>query len=127
MVTYDYCHTKQTFLMLNCPIFQNVYIHMYSIPSCTGEDFTIPDQSISLSPGTTQQRLTIPITNDQILENMETFSITISVLDKGTTVQPNSTTISIEDDDSELVGVIHTIPIPVQSVSYRYHFIVHRY
>ena len=93
------------------------------VSSCTGEDFTIPDQSINLSPGTTQQQLTIPITNDQILENTETFSITISVLDKGTTVQPNSTTISIEDDDSELVEVVHTNPIPVQ----RCHFIVHWY
>lgn len=58
-------------------------------------------RSITLDPGATQESLVVEITDDRILENVETFSVGISVLDEDTRVQPNTTVVSIQDDDSK--------------------------
>ncbi len=57
---------------------------------------------INLGPGETQRLLTVSLTDDQILEDTETFSVRISVADEDTGVDPDTATVSILNDDSTL-------------------------
>ncbi len=64
---------------------------------------------VNLGPGETQKLLTVTLINDQILENTEMFAVRISVLDEDTRVNPDTTTISILDDDSTLFCNIYFV------------------
>ncbi len=84
-----------------CRIPLEVYAHIEYLPSTGSSDFVFPLRSITLAAGATQQRLVVQLTNDVIVEDTETFSVRISVFDEDTRVQPDTTTVFIEDDDSE--------------------------
>lgn len=70
------------------------------------EDFTPIDvRSVTFSPGQMKQTVSIVITDDDVLEGVEEFSVTLTQMDTQASVMDsrNSTTITITDDDSECI------------------------
>ena len=78
-----------------------------NIEATAGEDYTsVVNKDISISTTTTQIIETISISNDGILENDETFSITVTSLSALhlAAVNPPVTVVTITDDDSKAIA-----------------------
>ena len=73
-------------------------------------DYTPPSSSLTIASGTTQECITVTPTNDNILEDDESFDIILSAAsDPAVTVTTDTTTVTItEDTDSVTVGFTET-------------------
>jgi Calx-beta domain len=65
-----------------------------------GSDYTAVSGTLTFNPGVTQQTISIPITNDSVVEGNETFTVTLSNPSAGAALgTPSSATVTIVDDD----------------------------
>ena len=73
-------------------------------------DYTPPSSSLTIASGATQECITVTSTNDNILEDDESFDIILSAAsDPDVTVTTDTTTVTIiEDTDSVAVGFTET-------------------
>ena len=73
-------------------------------------DYTPPGPSLTIASGTTRECITVATTNDNILEDDESFDIILSAAsDPAVTVTTDTTTVTItEDTDSVTVGFTET-------------------
>ena len=65
------------------------------------DDYTSVSQDLTFQPGSERQCVEVPIVNDDDLENEEQFSVTITTEEDRVTLEPDSTTVIITDDDGE--------------------------
>ena len=72
-------------------------LHNLSAP----DDYTSVSQDLTFQPGSERQCVDVPIVNDDDLENEEQFSMTITTEEDRVTLEPDSTTVTITDDDGE--------------------------
>ena len=72
-----------------------------------GVDFTSQEGTLTFEPGESSQNITIEISDDEVVDPEETFSITIdSVIGNGTLGAPRTARITIDDNESPDVLVI---------------------
>ena len=67
-------------------------------------DYVVIDQQITIPAGDTQASLVIPIINDNVHENTESFTVQIATIPgvtppQVTTTTPNRATVEITDND----------------------------
>ena len=63
---------------------------------------------LTFNAGSTNQTVMIPITGDTVVESTESFTVSLSNTagDSAVTLNPSTTTVTIEDDDSKIC-VVH--------------------
>ena len=82
---------------------------MYILPySLQGDDFVSQEFQLDFPAGQTRVEFSVEITDDNLIEPMESFQLLLSIPDdlisKGAQVGPNSAaTVTIMDNDGELV------------------------
>ena len=110
IITYLYsifplhCKTVWSSTICTSYIFCNFRLNTGDIGATAGEDYTsIVNREITIPTTTTQISETILISNDQILENDETFSVTVTSLSTPhlAAVDPEVTVVTITDNDSK--------------------------
>ena len=65
------------------------------------DDYTSVSQDLTFQPGSDRQCVEVAIVNDDELENEEQFTVTITTEEDRVTLEPDSTTVTITDDDGE--------------------------
>jgi len=73
--------------------------------TATSSDFTSSNGTLIFSPGDTSKTISIPITNDAIVEADETFDVVLSNPTNATLGTPDTTTVTINNDDVTLPTV----------------------
>ena len=68
-----------------------------------GSDYLGISQSLTISPGTTQNTVTVQLVDDENIESNETFSLRMDNLNDARIIlaNPSTTTVEILDDDGE--------------------------
>ena len=78
----------------------------------SGSDYMTATGIVTLSSTTTSVILNVPLTNDELLENDETFEIVLSAFDGGlpdrVTLDPMTAMVTIMDDDTATIGFVLT-------------------
>jgi hypothetical protein len=70
-----------------------------------GEDYTAVSGTLSFAPGETTRTFNVPITNDTLEEEAETFNLTLSNPTGGVSLGPQSAaTVNISDNDEPLIS-----------------------
>ena len=74
-----------------------------AVPFPAPSDYSAVSQEVVFPAGTTQRIVAIPIVEDSILENIESFLVSISVQDDldGVVLGVDSVEVSIQNEDSE--------------------------
>ena len=89
-----------------------------------GQDYTGGDYSVIFPAGSTKENFSIPIRDDDIYENDETFFLTLVIPQPAQNIgvtrgDPFMATVTIIDDDGEFCNIIPThLHILVQPVTY---------
>lgn len=80
----------------------------------SGQDYTAITDTLIFGPGVLTQTITIPILNDTLLENDETFRVTLSDPVNGVIVGTNPAVITIEDNEqlAEIGFAAATLSVP---------------
>jgi len=71
----------------------------------TPGDYTSATGTVTFTPGVTQSTINLAIVNDALVENTETFNVTLSNSSGATLGAPSSATITIIDDDLPAVAL----------------------
>ena len=70
--------------------------------TCTApEDYADPDQQLTFGPGNMFVDVMIPIVDDQLREGTEVFSLLLSTTELRVNLNPDTTEITINDDDGK--------------------------
>jgi len=82
-------------------------------------DYIFVSTNLTFDAAVTTQMVAIPIIDDQIIENSEIINLTLVSTDSAVILNPSTSTITIEDEDSKLLYVDYN----TQSIStYFSHF-----
>ena len=57
---------------------------------------------LTFNGGTTNQTVMIPIIGDNVVESTESFTVSLTTGDSAVILNPQTTTVTIQDDDSEM-------------------------
>ena len=60
---------------------------------------------LTFNAGSTNQTVMIPILGDTVLESTESFTVSLTSGDSAVTLNPSTTTVTIQDDDSKFCGI----------------------
>ena len=74
-----------------------------NLDAIASEDYDVVDQMITIQPSETQKLLFVNIRADAKVENNEQFILLLTTDDNGVTIEDNSMTITIRDDDGKYV------------------------
>ena len=80
-------------------------------------DYTPVSRSLTFNAAVTHQMVKVPILDDHIVEHSEVINLTLVSTDSAVILNPSTNTITIEDRDSELLYVDHSI-YPSMSAMY---------
>ncbi|BFM08769.1 Calx-beta domain-containing protein [Halioxenophilus aromaticivorans] len=78
-----------------------------------GEDYTATNTSVTVPAGSTAVDVLIPILSDDIAEDDETFTVTLSNLTSGVISESTATITIVDDDDAPVVSVLSLSPASV--------------
>jgi M6 family metalloprotease-like protein len=67
--------------------------------AAAGTDYTARSGTLSFASGVATVNITVPITNDSVVESSETFTVTLSSPSNGSIGSPGTTTVTIVDND----------------------------
>ncbi len=70
-----------------------------------GQDYTSTNGTITFEPGEVDKSITVLITDDQLLENSETFTVNLSNPSANASLVSATATVTISDDDSQASSV----------------------
>jgi hypothetical protein len=62
-------------------------------------DYLVGDGDVTFNPGETEKQITVFITDDDIVENLENFRATLTAGAKALVITPNVAQVSITDND----------------------------
>ena len=83
----------------------NHFPHIY-----TGRmDYTFVSRSLTFNAAVTTQMVEVPIIDDDIVEHSEVINLTLVSTDSAVILNPSSSTITIDDEDSKLLYVDHSM------------------
>lgn len=79
-----------------------------------GQDYTAVTDTLLFAPGVLTQTITIPLLNDTLLENSETFFVTLSNPVNGVIIGTNPAVVTIEDNEqlAEIQFAAATLSVP---------------
>ena len=77
-------------------------IHILSFLPPASSDYTTVSMDLTFNAGTTNQTVMIPITGDTVVESTESFTVSLTTGDSAVTLNPSTTTVTTEDDDSKI-------------------------
>ena len=75
---------------------------MLSLPPASS-DYTSVSMDLTFNSGTTTQTVMIPIVGDNVVESTESFTVSLTSADSAVTLNPSTTTVTIQDDDSKFL------------------------
>ena len=81
------------------------------VTTASAADYTVPTNTLTFTAGTTERTIMVPINNDNIVENDETFTVTVSnpntagTLAGDVTVSDGEATVTINEDDMAQLSV----------------------
>ena len=64
-------------------------------------DYTSVSMDLTFNSGTTNQTVMIPIVGDNVVESTESFTVSLTTGDSAVTLNPSTTTVTIQDDDGD--------------------------
>ena len=64
-------------------------------------DYVVTSSDLVLDTTTSSQTVTIPILDDNIVEDFETITVTLTSPDPAAIINPSSASVTIEDNDGE--------------------------
>ena len=64
---------------------------------------------LTFNAGNTNQTVMIPIVGDNVVESTESFSVSLMTGDNAVNLSPQTTTVTIQDDDSKISLQICTL------------------
>ena len=70
--------------------------------SPAGVDYEAVNTTLIFNGSMLAQMVTIPIVDDQIVENNGSFDVTLTTIDTAVTLRPQTTCVTIRDNDSKL-------------------------
>lgn len=89
-------------ILLDAPQTQTVTVDYTTVPgTATAADFTPRTGTATFAPGETRVAITVPVTNDTLIEPAETFSLRLSNSSAGTLTAVDQVTARIMDDEVE--------------------------
>ena len=74
-------------------------------------DYTLISRSLTFNAAATTQMVEVPIIDDHIVEHSEIINLTLVSTDSAVILNPSTSTITIEDMDSKLQYIDHSIYI----------------
>ena len=80
-----------------------VYVYFSFYPA--GMDYTAINTILTFSVSVPTQVVTIPILEDQIVEYSEYFRVTLTTIDSAVTLNSQTATVYIRDNDSKLQAI----------------------
>ena len=66
-------------------------------------DYTTVSMDLTFNSGTTTQTVMIPIVGDNVVESTESFTVSLTSADGAVTLNPSTTTVTIQNDDSKFL------------------------
>jgi len=72
-------------------------------------NYTSVSINLTFNSDLTTQMVEVPIINDDIVEHSEVINLTLVSTDSAVILNPSTSTITIEDEDSKLLYVDHSI------------------
>ena len=66
-------------------------------------DYTTVSIDLTFNSGTTTQTVMIPIIGDNVVESTESFTVSLTSADSAVTLNPSTTTVTIQNDDSKFL------------------------
>ena len=72
-------------------------------------DYTTVSMELTFNSGDTTQTVMIPIVGDNVVESTESFSVSLTTGDSAVNLNPQTTTVTIQDDDSKISLQICTL------------------
>ena len=75
---------------------------MFFLPLPLATDYTTVTMELTFNADNTTQTVMIPIVGDNVVENTESFSVSLTSEDSAVTLGQSSTTVTIRDDDSKM-------------------------
>ena len=77
-------------------------IHVLLFLPPASSDYTTVTMDLTFNAGTTNQTVMISITGDTVVESTESFTVSLTTGDSAVTLNPSTTTVTTEDDDSKI-------------------------
>ena len=79
---------------------------MYTFLPPASSDYTTVSMDLTFNAGSTNQTVMIPILGDTMVEELtESFTVFLTSVDSAVILNPYTTTVTIEDDDSKFFGI----------------------
>ena len=78
-----------------------VVLHVLSFLPPAPSDYTSVTMELTFNAGNTNQTVMIPIVGDNVVENTESFIVSLTTGDSAVNLNPQTTTVTIQDDDSK--------------------------
>ena len=66
-------------------------------------DYTTVSMDLTFNSRNTTQTVMIPILGDNVVESTESFTVSLTSADSAVTLNPSTTTVTIQDDDSKFL------------------------
>ena len=75
---------------------------MIFLPPPIATDYTSVTMVLTFNAGTATQTVMIPIIGNNVVEGTESFTVSLRTRDSAVMLIPHTTTVTIQDDDSEI-------------------------
>ena len=73
----------------------------YCLSPPAPSDYTSVSMDLTFNSGTTARTVMIPIVGDNMVESTESFTVSLTSADSAVTLNPSTTTITIQNDDDD--------------------------
>ena len=77
---------------------------MYTFLPPASSDYTTVSMDLTFNAGRTNQTVMIPILGDTMVESTESFTVSLVSADSAVILNPSTTTVTIDEDDSKFFG-----------------------
>ena len=85
-----------------------VHVLLFLLPPALS-DYTSVSMDLTFNNGNTARTVMIPIIGDNVVESTESFTVSLTTGDSAVTLNPQTTTVNIQDDDSKISLQICTL------------------
>ena len=75
---------------------------MLSLPPASSDYMTV-SMELTFNSGNTSQTVMIPIVGGNVVESTESFTVSLTSADSAVTLNPSTTTVTIQDDDGKFL------------------------
>ena len=79
-----------------------IQLYYYHTSTGGGVDYSDVTQTLSFTNSMTRLCVNIPITNDSVYENTESFNVRLNTTDQDVNIVPDQAVVNIDDNDGEI-------------------------